>query len=154
MCWIPCIFAAMTITSWIRVRSLKVPDFFLQLINSYFLINSLNRAVCVVMASASAAAAASSLKRSNSSTSGEGDELIITPLGAGNEVGRSCVYMSFKGKTVMVGSLTVFLCVCYLKLSLMASPWISLTVAFIQLSPEWLHCPTLTRSILLTLIFF
>ncbi|KAL0357176.1 UNVERIFIED_CONTAM: Cleavage and polyadenylation specificity factor subunit-I [Sesamum calycinum] len=43
---------------------------------------------------------ASSLKRT-SSTSSEGDELIITPLGAGNEVGRSCVYMSYKGKTVM-----------------------------------------------------
>ncbi|XP_011087720.1 cleavage and polyadenylation specificity factor subunit 3-I [Sesamum indicum] len=42
----------------------------------------------------------SSLKRT-SSTSSEGDELIITPLGAGNEVGRSCVYMSYKGKTVM-----------------------------------------------------
>ncbi|KAG6396379.1 hypothetical protein SASPL_142527 [Salvia splendens] len=53
------------------------------------------------MASASAAAPASSLKRANSKTSSEGDELIITPLGAGNEVGRSCVYMSFKGKVVM-----------------------------------------------------
>ncbi|PIN06906.1 mRNA cleavage and polyadenylation factor II complex, BRR5 (CPSF subunit) [Handroanthus impetiginosus] len=43
---------------------------------------------------------ASSLKRSSSTTS-EGDELIITPLGAGNEVGRSCVYMTYKGKTIM-----------------------------------------------------
>ncbi|KAJ6713043.1 hypothetical protein OIU79_009104 [Salix purpurea] len=25
-----------------------------------------------------------------------GDQLTLTPLGAGNEVGRSCVYMSFK----------------------------------------------------------
>lgn len=32
----------------------------------------------------------------------EGDQLVITPLGAGNEVGRSCVHMSFKGKTVLV----------------------------------------------------
>ncbi|KAF0906203.1 hypothetical protein E2562_009220 [Oryza meyeriana var. granulata] len=31
----------------------------------------------------------------------EGDQLVITPLGAGNEVGRSCVYMSFKGRTVL-----------------------------------------------------
>lgn len=31
----------------------------------------------------------------------EGDQLIVTPLGAGNEVGRSCVYMTYKGKTVM-----------------------------------------------------
>ncbi|CAD7943440.1 unnamed protein product [Amoebophrya sp. A25] len=30
-----------------------------------------------------------------------GDTLEITPLGSGNEVGRSCVVMSFKGKTVM-----------------------------------------------------
>ncbi|XP_043695287.1 cleavage and polyadenylation specificity factor subunit 3-I [Telopea speciosissima] len=42
-----------------------------------------------------------SLKRRESSVIREGDQLIITPLGAGNEVGRSCVYMSFKGKTVL-----------------------------------------------------
>ncbi|KAB1207081.1 Cleavage and polyadenylation specificity factor subunit 3-I [Morella rubra] len=41
------------------------------------------------------------LKRQDSSTTREEDQLIITPLGAGNEVGRSCVYMSYKGKTVM-----------------------------------------------------
>jgi len=29
------------------------------------------------------------------------DQLIVTPLGAGNEVGRSCVYMTYKGKTVL-----------------------------------------------------
>ncbi|KAL3620841.1 Cleavage and polyadenylation specificity factor subunit 3-I [Castilleja foliolosa] len=46
------------------------------------------------------AASSSSLKRASSTTS-ESDELIITPLGAGNEVGRSCVYMSFKGKTLL-----------------------------------------------------
>ncbi len=33
---------------------------------------------------------------------GEGDRLDVTPLGAGNEVGRSCVYMTYKGKTVLV----------------------------------------------------
>lgn len=43
----------------------------------------------------------SSLKRCNSSVTREGDTLIITPLGAGSEVGRSCVYMSYKGKTVL-----------------------------------------------------
>lgn len=32
----------------------------------------------------------------------EGDKLEVTPLGAGNEVGRSCVYMTYKGKTVLV----------------------------------------------------
>ena len=43
-----------------------------------------------------------SLKRRDSSVTREDDQLIITPLGAGNEVGRSCVYMSYKGKTVLV----------------------------------------------------
>ncbi|KAJ3678185.1 hypothetical protein LUZ60_001988 [Juncus effusus] len=31
----------------------------------------------------------------------EGDQLVITPLGAGNEVGRSCVHMTYKGKVVL-----------------------------------------------------
>ncbi|KAE9591904.1 hypothetical protein Lal_00039064 [Lupinus albus] len=31
----------------------------------------------------------------------EDEQLIVTPLGAGNEVGRSCVYMSYKSKTVL-----------------------------------------------------
>lgn len=44
----------------------------------------------------------SSSKRKDSSVvAREGDQLIITPLGAGNEVGRSCVYMSYKGKTLL-----------------------------------------------------
>ncbi|XP_047333721.1 cleavage and polyadenylation specificity factor subunit 3-I [Impatiens glandulifera] len=43
----------------------------------------------------------SSLKRINSTATREGDQLIITPLGAGSEVGRSCVYMTYKGKTVL-----------------------------------------------------
>lgn len=30
------------------------------------------------------------------------NKLIITPLGAGLEVGRSCIVMSYKGKNVMV----------------------------------------------------
>ncbi|XP_022864239.1 cleavage and polyadenylation specificity factor subunit 3-I-like [Olea europaea var. sylvestris] len=41
---------------------------------------------------------ASSLKRS---AVRDEDQLIITPLGAGSEVGRSCVHMSYKGKIVM-----------------------------------------------------
>ncbi|XP_020576081.1 cleavage and polyadenylation specificity factor subunit 3-I [Phalaenopsis equestris] len=44
---------------------------------------------------------ASALKRKDSAPTREGDQLIITPLGAGNEVGRSCVYMSYRGKTVL-----------------------------------------------------
>ncbi|CDO97580.1 unnamed protein product [Coffea canephora] len=44
-----------------------------------------------------------SLKKREATTANnrDGDQLIITPLGAGNEVGRSCVYMSYKGKTVL-----------------------------------------------------
>ncbi|KAL6180629.1 hypothetical protein ACLB2K_047290 [Fragaria x ananassa] len=38
---------------------------------------------------------------SSSLAAKEEDKLIVTPLGAGNEVGRSCVYMSYKGKTVL-----------------------------------------------------
>eukprot|EP00959_Pyramimonas_sp_CCMP1952_P085370 1785350-Pyramimonas_sp.AAC.1 len=30
-----------------------------------------------------------------------GDLMELTPLGAGQEVGRSCLYMTFKGKTIM-----------------------------------------------------
>ncbi|KAI6678774.1 hypothetical protein NL676_039570 [Syzygium grande] len=44
---------------------------------------------------------APSLKRRDPPAGRVGDQLVITPLGAGNEVGRSCVYMSFKGKTVL-----------------------------------------------------
>lgn len=43
-----------------------------------------------------------SLKRRDSSVTREEDKLVVTPLGAGNEVGRSCVYMSYKGKIVLV----------------------------------------------------
>ncbi|XP_050372179.1 cleavage and polyadenylation specificity factor subunit 3-I [Argentina anserina] len=38
---------------------------------------------------------------SSSSTAKEEDKLIVTPLGGGSEVGRSCVHMSYKGKTVL-----------------------------------------------------
>ncbi|XP_078442085.1 cleavage and polyadenylation specificity factor 73-I [Wolffia australiana] len=31
----------------------------------------------------------------------DADRMVVIPLGAGSEVGRSCVYMSYKGKTVM-----------------------------------------------------
>ncbi|KAL1828326.1 hypothetical protein DCAR_0207532 [Daucus carota subsp. sativus] len=50
---------------------------------------------------ASTAQPTSSLKRRDSMPTRESDQLIITPLGAGSEVGRSCVYMTFKGKTVL-----------------------------------------------------
>ncbi|TVU30534.1 hypothetical protein EJB05_22164, partial [Eragrostis curvula] len=31
----------------------------------------------------------------------DGDRMVITPLGAGNEVGRSCVHMSYRGRAVL-----------------------------------------------------
>ena len=43
-----------------------------------------------------------SFKKRELSATREEDQLIVTPLGAGNEVGRSCVYMSYKGKVVLV----------------------------------------------------
>lgn len=36
------------------------------------------------------------------------DILKITPLGAGNEVGRSCIMIEYKNKTIMVGNLCRF----------------------------------------------
>lgn len=52
--------------------------------------------------SEAAATTTASLKRRDSTITKEvGDQLIITPLGAGSEVGRSCVYMTYKDKTVM-----------------------------------------------------
>ncbi|KAE8719375.1 Cleavage and polyadenylation specificity factor subunit 3-I [Hibiscus syriacus] len=42
-----------------------------------------------------------SLKRRDAPSMREGDQLTLTPLGAGNEVGRSCVYMTYKSKTVL-----------------------------------------------------
>lgn len=40
-------------------------------------------------------------KRESSTSAREDDQLIVTPLGAGNEVGRSCVHMSYRGKYVL-----------------------------------------------------
>ncbi|KAL5219065.1 hypothetical protein ABZP36_019749 [Zizania latifolia] len=53
------------------------------------------------MASVAAAPSAGPVGKRQASGGREGDQLLITPLGAGNEVGRSCVYMSFKGRTVL-----------------------------------------------------
>lgn len=48
------------------------------------------------------ASSSASLKRREQPISRDGDQLIVTPLGAGSEVGRSCVYMSFRGKNILV----------------------------------------------------
>ena len=47
-------------------------------------------------------------KRRDSTVTREGDQLVITPLGAGNEVGRSCVHMTYRGKTILVNLLIWF----------------------------------------------
>lgn len=39
-----------------------------------------------------------------------GDILKITPLGAGNEVGRSCIIIEYKNKTIMVREGTLSTC--------------------------------------------
>ena len=36
--------------------------------------------------------------------SGSGDYLQITPLGAGNEVGRSCIYLECKNRKILLDS--------------------------------------------------
>ena len=109
-----------------------------------------------------------SLKRRDVPVSREGDQLTIIPLGAGNEVGRSCVYMSYKGKTILVcvrGQLLssfkfhfwAFKCDLILIRYYFALAWdgiYSLTVEFIPLTRVWLHCLTLMRLILQQLISF
>ncbi|CAL5022748.1 unnamed protein product [Urochloa decumbens] len=51
---------------------------------------------------ASVAAPSGSLAGKRPASGGrEGDQMVITPLGAGSEVGRSCVHLTFKGRTVL-----------------------------------------------------
>jgi hypothetical protein len=54
---------------------------------------------------ASVAAPSASLAGKRPASGGrEGDQMVITPLGAGSEVGRSCVHLTFKGRTVLVST--------------------------------------------------
>lgn len=41
-------------------------------------------------------------KRARPQSEAETDTFTVTPLGAGHEVGRSCIIVKYKGKTVMV----------------------------------------------------
>lgn len=50
---------------------------------------------------ASSTAGVKRRETSSSSAAKAEDKLVVTPLGAGNEVGRSCVHMTYKGKTVL-----------------------------------------------------
>ena len=45
------------------------------------------------------------MKRSAIAVTDESDILKITPLGAGQEVGRSCILLEYKGKKIMVADL-------------------------------------------------
>lgn len=36
------------------------------------------------------------------------EKMKITPLGAGSEVGRSCIIVEFKGKTIMVRNKSLY----------------------------------------------
>ena len=56
-------------------------------------------------ASAAAPSGAPPAGKRPASSGREGDQMVITPLGAGSEVGRSCVHMTFKGRTVLVSAL-------------------------------------------------
>ena len=42
------------------------------------------------------------MKRKSTEVRIKDDTMTITPLGAGNEVGRSCIVITFRGKTVML----------------------------------------------------
>lgn len=102
-----------------------------------------------------------SLKKRESSATREEDQLIITPLGAGNEVGRSCVYMSYKGKIVLVRfeliiishsisehSIQNYYCIIVNVLLLFPPSLLldgSSIVEFTRLTLEWLLCHTLMR---------
>lgn len=107
-----------------------------------------------------------SSKKREAPVNREDDRLIITPLGAGNEVGRSCVYMSFKGKTVLVR--LRMLCLTCLDFDFVLSTRFlilhclliiiiiffgSLIVGFIRLILGWLRCLTLMKLILQLLMF-
>ena len=99
-----------------------------------------------------------SLKKRESSATREEDQLIITPLGAGNEVGRSCVYMSYKGKIVLVCfEFFIFSQVSgyYVQnynclIGILLSPSLllddSLIVEFTPLTLAWLLCLTSMKS--------
>lgn len=55
-------------------------------------------------ASAAAPSGAPPAAKRPASSGREGDQMVVTPLGAGSEVGRSCVHMTFKGRTVLVST--------------------------------------------------
>jgi hypothetical protein len=47
----------------------------------------------------------------------EADSVKITPLGAGNEVGRSCILLEYKEKKILVSKLdnkVYFIIICYI----------------------------------------
>jgi hypothetical protein len=75
--------------------------------------------------------------------------MVITPLGAGSEVGRSCVHMTFKGRTVLVSNSNPFPASRFVAAADFCSCWdaVSSTAASTRPTPAWRRCPTSTRSI-------
>lgn len=47
-------------------------------------------------------AAASRPAKRGADASGLSEEMTITPLGAGNEVGRSCILLKYRGKNILL----------------------------------------------------
>jgi hypothetical protein len=65
------------------------------------------------------------------------DELVFLCLGGGNEVGRSCHIIQYKGKTVMVRSTTSMV-----QAGILTGD--SLTPDCTRLTRGWLQCPSTT----------
>lgn len=102
-----------------------------------------------------------SLKRRDSSVTREGEQLIITPLGASNEVGQSCVHVLQRKNCS--GMLWIYCLVSFKYVMLLEfSSWLicnlkvfyyllllvdSLTAESILLTRAWLLCLTLMRLI-------
>lgn len=95
------------------------------------------------------ASSSTSLKRREQQPmSREGDQLIVTPLGAGNEVGRSCVYMSFRGKTILVHFPPLFRIHSFFAFAYVFIRFCSSIAGSILPTREWLPCLTSMRLIL------
>lgn len=110
------------------------------------------------MASSVQQETSSSLKRRDSTLSRESDVMTITPLGAGSEVGRSCVFMTFKGKTIMVLIICFIFFIVLLCFFRGCDIWVfffdSLIVEYILRFRVWPRYPILMRLILLLLMCF
>lgn len=74
------------------------------------------------------------------------DELMFLCLGGGNEVGRSCHIIQYKGKTIMVRRLVSDRPLACRALRPTDCPNCSLTPASTPPTTAWPPCPSLTTS--------